>query len=149
MLWLSLFAAVSLGTIFGGWRSFRLAREGELQQAHSTLHWAALVAGVCGGLLPWLVLGWPWSAVTVSVSEQVDKIVYETVEVPVTVWKWFIWPVERMEPQEVPKTHTETRSHDETRRQFSWLLLTLMLAVGMLCYYAEKWLVFLAWRFLG
>jgi len=138
MLWLTLSIAVSLGAFFGGWRSLRLAREGELQQAHRTLHSAALVAGVCGGLLTMPTLGWPFIAVSESVPEEVTKTVIETVEVPVRVTVWFFWTAIRMEPQAVPKSVSETIFHSETRQQFSFLLLALMAGVGMLCYYAEK-----------
>jgi hypothetical protein len=151
MLWLSLFAAVIFGTIFGGWRSLRLAREGELGQAHRALHLAALVAGVCGALLPLPTLGWPWSAVTVSVSEEVEKTVTETVDVPVIVrhWYWLYLAEQQIEHQERQKTVTEKVPRYETRQQFRWFLLVLMVGIGILCYYAEKCFVSLAWRFVG
>jgi hypothetical protein len=149
MLWLCLVVAVILGAIFGGWRSLRLARQGELEQAHRMLRSAALVAGISGGLLPWPILGWPWLSISVPVPEEVIETVTETIDVPVTIWKWFIWPVSGVEHHETTKDVPKVTTHNETRKQFSFILLLLMVCFGTLCFYAEKWLFSFIWRCRG
>ena len=76
-------------------------------------------------MLTYPTLKWPWLAVSRSVPQEVTRTV------------WYFW------------TTTETVFHHETGYEFSLLLLILMGAVGVLCYYLQIWMVKLVWRRFG
>ena len=95
MVWIAVILGLVVGMVAGGWQSLRLAREGDLKKAQGVLRRAAILAAGCGVLLTVPTLGWPFKAVTVSAPEEVTRTVVETVEVPVTVTRWFPLPEDK------------------------------------------------------
>lgn len=149
MLWVVLVIGMIAGGFGGGFRSLRLARHGALSDASRLAKRSALVAGVCGAALTVPTLGWPFQEVTVSVPEEVLKAVVETVEVPVRITRWFFWTTTGTETREVSRDVWVTVNRTGASRVFSFWLLIPMIAVGLLCYYVEKWCVQVLWRWLA
>jgi len=149
MLWVALIIAISVGAYCQGWHSLRLARQGDLQGAHRALFQASLLAAACGIGLTTLTLGWPFKEVSVSVPEEVSRTVVETVLVPVQFTYWIFFKATRTETREVSKEVREIFFRRQTAFEFSpWLLIPMAL-VGLLCFYLEKGVVHLLWRWFG
>ena len=109
----------------------------------------SILAAAGGAALTLPTLGWPFKAVSVSVPGEVTRTVVETMDVPVQITRWFFWKATRTETREVTREVKETVYRTEARSEFSAGLLLPMVAVGVLCYFLEKWAVLLAWRCFG
>lgn len=96
-----------------------------------------------------VLLGWPFKQHTITVPEEVTTTVIETVKVPVTVYRWFVWPVTEEKIEQVPKEVTETIIHGREIKGFSAWLLIPMALIGWLAHIAEAWTIHLILRWQG
>lgn len=140
---------VVVGVVTGGWRAISLARRDEFRRANRWLLFGGGVAAITAFALTTIILEWPFAEETSPHVEEIETEVTEIVEVPVTVWRWYVWPVTETEERPRVVTKTAQKSVMVTTHRFDFVRLMLLGLVSAAACLGTIWIVRPLWWLFG